>query len=229
MIDHDADRYGPEFTTFKGWIADLGEDTYHHKFGGLSWHAIDPSAVYGGPTILLTLDLADPKLANLTAGGIDELPLCSYINCDVWLSTQLFQIDPGARTATLVSRQTDSPRPLESEDKFPNPLPEKCITLRPMKGDEIPADENSYGKACDSFLGGPAFIRVWGPPVWLQYIEVHKCACGLPMGYVCSVGYENYDKPAGFVPNKAFFIGEAGLYFFLCKVCLKVAVTSQPS
>ena len=229
MIDYDSERYGPEFAASRGWIAELGKDAYRHRFGGLSWRAIDPNAVYGGPTLLLVLDLADPKLANLMARDIDELPLCSYINCDVWHSTQAFQINPGTRTVTLISRQNDSPLPLESEDQFPNPLPEQYITLRPMNDDEIPADKDSYWKACDSFLGGTAFIRVLGPPVWLQYVETHKCACGLPMDYICSIGYEQYDKPAGFVPNKPFFVGEAGLYFFLCNTCLKIAVTFQSS
>jgi hypothetical protein len=229
MIDHNADRYGPEFVASTGWIVELGEDVYQHRFGGSSWQVVDPNAVYGDPTLLLNLDLTDPRLVNLTAESIDALPLCSYINCDAWLSTQLFQIDPESKIVTLVSCQIDSPYQLENEDKFLSPLPERYITLRPMRDDEIPANEILYWKACDSFLGGSAFIRVGGPPVWLQNVEVHKCTCGLPMDYVCGIGYENYDKPAGFVPNKAFFIGEAGLYFFLCKTCLKVAVTSQPS
>lgn len=228
-MDDEMLKYGPEFATVTGWIAELGSDAYLHRWGGTSWEITNSYVFNDSPSLLVTLDLNDPRLEDIRITGANELPLCSYVNSDAWLSTQVFQIDPVSRLVIMSGNQITQPHLLEDEDRFPNPLPEKRLILRPMTSDELPKDEDSYWKACDSFLGGSAFIRIAGPPIWLQYAEAHICDCGLPLRYVCSLGYENYDQPGGFISNRSFFLGETALYFFLCKTCLKVMVTSQPS
>lgn len=220
-----AEKYGSHMAQPSGWIVELGEDEYHHKFGGESWQVIDPRCVYGGPTLLLSLNLNDPKLRSLQRNGIHELPMCSYVNCDAWTSKQIFQINPKTQSVILIGREKISPKPLDEEDKFPSPILEKKVRLRSMKDEEYPTSEELYWQACDDFVGGAAFIRVLGPPLWMQWVEREICSCGLDMEYVCSIGYESYSE--GYLDSKPFFIGEGALYFFLCSTCLKEVVIFQ--
>lgn len=219
-------KFGPHLGSLKGWIAELGDELYNHKFGGSSWQVEDTIPLCGNPTLLIVLDLKDPRLQELSGVGSDELPLCSYINCDVWHSPQRFQIYPESRRILLIGRQATS-FSLSDEDAFPNPLREKSLILRPMGKSESPLDENSYWEACDSFVGGKAFIRVLGPPLWMTQPEGRKCSCGKTMKYVAGIGYEQYDNPSGITNDTPFFIGEGALYFFLCPSCLIEEVISQ--
>ena len=229
MIDIKLPRYGDEFVTTEGWIAELGKGAYRHKFGGEAWRLSNPQGGGELPTLLLTIDFTDPKLSMTKVTGVNELPLFSHVNSDIWLQPQIYQIEPESKVVTVIESQACPSYYLESEDRLPVPLPEKCLTLRPMKRNEVPSDEESFWQACDSFLGGASFIRIAGPPVWLQYVERHHCSCARLMDYICSIGYESYDQPSGIITDKPFFIGEAALYFFLCKSCLKIKVTSQSS
>lgn len=209
--------------TPEGYIAELGEDMFRHRFGGQSWKIQDSNSVYGGPTLLLVLDLADPRLAPLRISRCNGLPLCSYINCSIWDGKQVFQIIPESRSVMLVYREIETPEPLPADIALPNPLPEKCIRLRKMYPWEYPVDAEMYYKAFDEFTG-PSFIRVLGPPLWVWPIS-ETCSCRSPMEYIASIGYEI--ESAGFVDSGEFFIGEGYLYFLLCRSCLKIAVISQ--
>lgn len=82
--------------------------------------------------------------------------------------------------------------------------------------------------AQDTFLGGSAFIRIGGAPLWIQDPERAGCECGREMVYVASIGYEAYEQPSIFpgLPQ-AFFLGELARYFFVCTSCVRVAVISQ--
>ena len=222
-----AETYGPHMGGPAGWIVEDGGDAYRHRFGGESWRTASALSLCPRPTLLLTLDLNDPRLAPLKAPGLEELPLCYSIDCDLLLRRQTFRLQPATRTVTLIKLDADSPEPFDDDDALPNPLPEKRVRLRAMVREDYPTDEDSYWSACDEFVGGEKFIRVLGPPLWLQDVEHVPCDCGSPMEYVCSFGYEGDGDPGGFVPDGPFFIGEAALYFFLCRACLKTAVTSQ--
>ena len=140
----------------------------------------------------------------------------------------MYEIYPERRSVTLLSDSV-SAEPLDEIDLFPNPLPERQITLIKMDPEDYPINEETYWKACDRFLGSSSFIRILGPPLWLQWVEEPSCECGLATNYICSIGYEDYKNPSHIIPNRPFFIGEAALYFFFCQECLKVVVTSQPS
>src|SRR5215475_2918893 len=214
MSDSKENKFGPHLDNLDGMIAERGNGTYRHRFGGNSWRLEDADLVCGGPTLLIVLDLKDPQLGELSVLRADEIPLCSYINCDIWLSPQKFQIYPESRAVHLIDRQGSPSFSLSDDDKFPNPLEEKSLTLRPIIQDEIPRDESSYWKACDTFVGGEAFIRVLGPPVWMTEAEHRKCSCGRALRYIASIGYEKYSSPSGIVDGKPFFIGEAAFYFF---------------
>jgi len=219
-------RHGPHMALPPGWLALPGKGLFKHRFGGESWQVIDPHPLFGGPTLLLTLDLADPALKSLHCRGLSELPLPSYIDCDLWLYRQDFLLRPQSREI-IVTRRSDPNDAPEPDCMFPNPLPEKTLQLKKMKQSEYPIDENSYWRICDDFLGGPGFIRVLGPPIWLQYLENIDCTCGAAMDYVASIGYEFGDNLSGFIEKEPFFIGEAALYFFFCKQCGLISVISQ--
>jgi hypothetical protein len=224
---YDVEKYGAHLSASTGWIAVPGEEVYNHRFGGDSWKVLGTHDDCDAPTLLLTFDLRDAKLDRLGISTLSELPLCSYLNCDAWAGKQFFQILPDAKTVTLLNAENSSPSLLSEEDRLPNPLPESRIKLRAMSREDYPIDEEAYWDACDKFVGGNAFIRVLGPPIWLQWVEQEVCKCGARMQYVSSVGYEAYDQPGGVIPDKPFFIGEVALYFFLCLNCLTTAVISQ--
>ena len=222
-------KYGAAYTAISGWVAEPGCEQVRHRFGGSSWPIIGVREGSNSPTLLLTLDLSDPRLAGLGVNGLDELPLCSYLNCDAWTGKQVYQVDPPSRRLILCHQDSGPSFHLPPDLVFPNPLPESPLRLRAMVPSEIPADEESYWKACDSFLGGSAVIRVGGPVLWLQDPAVPKCDCHADLEYVAAIGYEDFRLPGKYVTDRPFFIGEAALYFFLCKSCLKAIVTSQPS
>jgi hypothetical protein len=198
---------------------------FAHRFGGCSWGAVDPQPIDGGPALLLVLDLSDPRLIDLGVTGTTELPLASYINNSVWTGEQTYDVSPEERRIALTSRSVSSPEPLELEDRLPQPLPERLLDLRPISKEEDPA---SVGKlaASDTFVGGEAFIRVLGSPVWLlDPIDVW-CSCKARMRYVASIGYE---LTPCMLPKRPFFLGEGALYFFVCRACLRIAVRAQPT
>ena len=219
--------FGPHLNGPKGWIAQIGTDNYNHRFGGKSWKTLDSTGICEPPTLLINLDLNDPKLLTLRFDDLDELPLCYSINCDALVRPQRFQIEPKSHTITLIEIATDSPERLPADGLFPIPLHETRVSLRPMEFDDYPTDIETYDRACERFVGGNSFIRIMGPPLWLQSVEVETCTCGSEMIYVASIGYESSHNPTGFIPGGVFFLGEAALYFFLCKSCLTTMVISQ--
>lgn len=117
----------------------------------------------------MSLDLRDPKLSFLQVDGLQSLPICSHINCNAWTTRQTYQINPDNTGITLVS-ESSSPD-LDESDLFPVPLPERRLTLEEMQPEDYPINEEMYGRACDRFLGSSSFIRVLGPPLWLQWVE----------------------------------------------------------
>lgn len=227
MLRYDLPTNGPEMATPQGYIAKLGEDRFEHVFGGRSWEVSDANNDLIKPALLMSLDLRDPKLSFLQVDGLQSLPICSHINCDAWTTRQTYQINPDNRRITLVSSSFSLE--VDESDLFPVPLPERRLTLEEMQPEDYPINEEMYGLACDRFLGSSAFIRVLGPPLWLQWVEEATCDCGRSMEYLCSFGHEDIDHPSGIIPNMPFFIGEAALYFFLCPQCLTVSVTWQSS
>lgn len=210
----------------EGWIAELGREEYNHQFGGNEWKIQDNKEIAGGPTLLINLDLSDPRLSQLHIDKLHSLPICSYINCDLWSKPQHFKILPDDKKVVLIEHSKHSSITLNNEEMFSNPLPATWIKLRQMIESEIPFDEESYWEACDTFIGGSSFIRILGEPLWLQSPEEPVCFCGNEQKYFCSIGYET-NEPLGVLKDKLFFIGEAALYFFLCAKCLIVSVLSQ--
>jgi len=209
----------------RGRIGQVGMGEYLHRFGGNSWAVVDPNHSDDLPVLLLVLDLSDPRLAHAAGGRLRWLPLCSYINNDVWSERQIYTISP--QSQTVIATQHVMPRfHLDDSVKYEIPLPEKPLRLRAMTEDEYPTDEERYWNACNGFIGGSSFIRVSGPPLWLQWVQVESCECGKNMDYVAAIGYEG---TAVFLEHRPFFIGEGALYFFLCQPCLKVSVICQDS
>jgi hypothetical protein len=222
-------KYGPHMVIDGGSIAEPGEAEYRHRFGGDSWRVTDPHPVFGGPTLLLTLDLADPRLAALRMPGLDEIPLASYLNCDAGNRKQRFRIEPETRTLVMVAREKQVPKSWPEEYWFPNPLPETRIRLRLMTAADWPIDEESHDRIENRFLGGPDFIRVLGPPLWVEEsLEGVKCTCGKLMRWICGLGYEDSPtdpgKPSAFVGGAGFDNAEAASQFFLCRECREVLV-----
>lgn len=229
MEIYDLERYGLHMRGPNGWIVELGEDGCFHRFGGNSWKtegSVDID-VYDTPTLLLTLDLLDPRLSLLSTPRLGELPICSFINSNIWEKKQVFQISQDLHAVKLISVEHTSPTRYSGDDILITPIPEKRVKLKAMREEDYPINEEAYWSSCDQFIGGPSFIRVLGPPIWLQWVEKEVCACGVEMIYICSIGYENDKNPSGLISDAPFFRGEGALYFFLCKTCVKITVISQ--
>lgn len=221
-------RFGPEYAARIGTIAEPRESQHFiHSFGGIGWTVLDSQSACPEPSLLLTLDLRDPKLAGLAPNWGCELPLASHLNCDAWTGSQLYQADVERRTLTLIERSISAPQLLMQEDRLPNPLPHRSMALRDMTSDDVPYSEDVYWRLCEEFLNGDSFIRVGGAPVWLQWVEEHYCRCGRVMPYIAGIGAQSETSNILLLDNAPFFFGEGALYFFLCDECRYLLVDSQ--
>lgn len=230
MLDKFTEKFGRKYLKPLGYIVEPSASLkYKHRFGGSSWKVFDEKKVEDGPVLLFVLDMSDPKLLGIDVGPLKELPICSYINSDVWVDEQIYKIDEKAREVFLVKKNPIEPNILDYEDRLPNPLPEKEIVLRGMQNSEYPIDEESYWKITDDFLGGDSFFRVAGSPLWLEKVEYVECSCHSEMCHIMSIGYEGWDNSFQYINDFPFFIGEAALYIYFCKNCLELKVFSQSS
>jgi hypothetical protein len=208
-----------------GYIACPAPGDFAHRFGGQSWRSIDPLQVDAGPALILVLDLRDPRLRGLGMGGMAELPLASYISNSIWTGDQRYQILADKKELLLESRSVASAESLDAKYRLPQPLPERSLVLRDMRPDEDPS-QVGHLPASDTFLGGGSFIRVMGPPIWLEQTLEVRCSCAADMTYAASIGYE---VASDTLLDEPFFIGEGALYFFVCCACRRLAVRSQSS
>lgn len=223
-----SDRFGEEYIFPKGFIAIKRKaSSYHHVFGGNSWGVANTLSNNDDPILLFVLDLNDPKLSSLSINGLQQLPIFSYINSDIWLEEQVYKINPDNKDVKFTHITNEINYVLPDEDKIPNPLNETSLELRDMFSSEYPLNENLYWSNLDEFLGGKSFIRVCGNPLWIQDPQKIKCTCEDDMEYVMGIGYEGYDEPFLFMDDKPFFFGETALYAFFCKKCLEVKIISQ--
>jgi hypothetical protein len=207
----------------KGLVAELGTDQYRHRFGGATWQVRTAAGASPLPLTLLTLDLSDPRLCVNT--DVSEVPLCSRI--DGASDRQSYTFDPARFIVAFEGPAWHVP--IDAVDLLPMPLPMRDLRLRTATDDEDPEVGPKY-EVQDTFLGGSAFLRVRGEPIWLGDREEVRCSCGQHAEFMAAIGYENYERPSGIVSlDRAFFIGEVALYFFACLACRCVVVVSQPS
>lgn len=219
-------RFGSRYAEPQGAIACQGPSTFSHRFGGSSWSIEDPTPVFEGPTLLLTLDMRDRLFVHLPRVLGDQIPLCTYLTRDVWVTPQLYRVEPQGRQVILEAKG-----PPATESHFPelaHPLPESSLNLLPMMESDYPTTEKLYWQACDDFLGGNRFIRVLGPPLWTYSVAKVYCQCSCEMTYLCSIGYESLPPYSCLFGDQPVFFGEASLYWFICAKCIMVGVISQP-
>ncbi|HEX5753406.1 MAG TPA: hypothetical protein VFZ09_44825 [Archangium sp.] len=222
-----VEKWGPHLEQ-SGWIAVPGDAAAPHLFGGSSWRILGGAESPPAPCLLLSLDLKALPESSLV--GVSQLPLVLYLNCDLGKQTQEYQFDVRTRRIDWLAGDCSSGHPFGLENRIPEPLPERCVSLRPMQPEELPGDEERYWSACDNFLGGAGFLRVLGAPVWLAEPLEAVCVCGRHMRYVASLGYEVSGEPSVFLEGEqVLFVGEMAFYFFLCADCRRVRVLSQPS
>lgn len=207
----------------EGYIAVLQVGAYSHHWGGTSWITVGDTV--DDWTVLMTLDLHDPRLRTLSTKHT-HLPLPTVLNSDAIESPQAYVFDSQRREVRQTMRR-DNATPVHPQVAFTLPLEHRQFDLRPMRAVEIPAedDADAHCDVMDTFVGGSSFIRVAGEPFWLQFPEQHVCSCGRPMSYVAAVGYEA--DSAGWLSERPFFWGEGALYFFYCDDCSRVLVSCQ--
>jgi hypothetical protein len=220
-------RWGADFAGPKGYIVAPGSSQFGHRFGGKSWTVTNREPGILDPTLVLTLDLTDPALASLLDMG-DELPLCTHLRTNIWEFDQRYLIDPVAREVVMIEGRVEDHIVTDISIALPSPLPESRVSLRDMRPDEYPVDYETYSKVTDDFIGGEGVIRVLGPTLWLQDVQIITCHCGSAMTFAASIGYENPSRPSRFI-SKPFFIGEAVLHFFVCAKCRELKVICESS
>lgn len=203
----------------ESFVVELGRSQYNHRFGGRLWTPITPSGTVPLPVLVLCLDVSDPRLSDLAPIG-RELPLFTRLG-GVLTSMQSYRVDAHHRTAVFDSGWQD----MEIQESWlAGPLPERDVKLQPGLPHEI-----GNTPAIDTFLGGEAFIRVGGSPLWISDEEGVTCnACNEAPVFSGAIGYENYDRPAGYLDaGEPFFVGEMAYYFFVCVGCRRVIVITQ--
>lgn len=208
----------------RGLVATLAQDEFSHRFGGGSWTIQIPDGASPPPTLILTLDLRDPAIRGLLpASELEhcdhELPLIT--RTDGSADRQDYSYDPATRTAVF----SGHPWSPFCEAALPEVVSERAISLTPF-GPEYLEREGS-DDPFDTFLGGEAWLRVGGEPLWRTGPETATCRCGTSMFPLVWVGHESYAKRGGFLVDRAFFLGELALYFFVCLRCRRVTVVTQ--
>jgi hypothetical protein len=207
----------------RSFIAEPGEESFGHHFGGTDWSIETPPGAVPNPVKLLGLDCRDPRLEVLPPLP-GELPLCSRVD-GADLERQSYEISwQPIRKVRFLGAPWSAPPDLH--DMLP-PLTAKPLRLRSLREAEYPT-RSPIESVQDSLLGGEGFIRVGGEPIWLQGPEEVECGCGKQTVHVVTIGYERYDTASGLIPGgQPLFLGEYALYFFFCADCHRMLVLSQ--
>lgn len=219
-----SEVYGPEFLIPRGYVLSEGASQHKHRLGGTSWRVTDESPFRDGPSILMTLDLTDPKLSSLKELDSDELPICCYLNStSVMCEPQTYKLDFQSREAFLVEKTV-----LPDSGQFDyfeemTELPEIPLRLRDLSNEEYPVDSKSYHNACDAIMGrAPGFARVLGAPLWLNDPQRVLCKrCNSAPLHLLTLGYSSS------LLNGKMFFGDFPLHFFLCATCRHLFVISH--
>lgn len=210
---------GPTF------IAEAGDDQFHHQFGGKAWNLVLPGSSSPSPATILTLDTFDERMEfNWPA---DRLPLASRLDAGI-PERQSYIVEHDARRLVF-----DGGAWMVGGDEIsvlPNPLPLRPLKLRPLTANESVVTAPSKYDVHDTFLSNKrsGFLRIGGEPLWLLDAETVECTCGRQTQFVACVGSEHYTQPSGIIaPGVPFFLGELALYFFACSTCSRVVALTQ--
>ena len=132
---------------------------------------------------------------------------------------------PGTRTVRLVYPETGQLDPMPPEIFFPNPFLETAVRLRPVTAADWPLDEASLDRLQSEFAGGPHFLRVLGPPIWIEAQEQPTCPCGAPMPSVGGIGAEA--EWSTYLAGRRHYLGGGAICYFLCRRCREVMAMWQ--
>ncbi len=229
MERYDLETWGDQLCETKGYIAHVTKGKYEHRFGGTSWKIVDEHCMGNTPTLILVLDLQDSRLITIGSERGGEIPMCSYLNGS-GMRRQVYSIMDNSKEVVLEDPGITVPMEMaKPEYRFPNPLPERALALRDMAEEDYPLDEDSYYGATHQFLAGKSFIRVLGPPLWMQWVEEEFCTCGRKMTYVASIGHDWEYGDGHLLQTEPFFPGEHVCYFHYCSDCSVVVTNWQPT
>ncbi|MHC1731935.1 MAG: hypothetical protein AB9888_07915 [Bacteroidales bacterium] len=219
--------YGPHWKSLKGYRVIEGKDRYNHRFGGNSW--IVPKCGLCDEKIhqIFTFDLNDPRLENINANGLEELPLVSCLNCSTAWEPQVYRINPINRSIDFILQKDIQNWIQDDEDKLPVPLPEVKVMLVEMGDNDIPINRKHYTSAFESF-GREYVCRLIGPPLFAQNpVDIECPVCKKNMTYIATIGSEDFENEKRLISGLDFQLGEMYLYFFLCKECLVIKTDCQ--
>ncbi len=206
-----------------GYIAEPGADQYRHLFGGMAWTMVAPAGASPAPTLLLTLDLGDPRLAFGRSSG--TLPLCAHLHDGSNLERQHYSFDPVLNRIAFdgPAWQADT----DPDYYLPNPLPQHPLCLRPLREAEDLRVTDKYDVQ-DTFLGDVAFLRVGGEPLWLQHAGGSR-ALHVVRSRRRWLAWGTRTNPIllDSSPLRSPSFSGNSLYFFACFGCNRVAVLSQ--
>src|SRR5262245_61161102 len=129
-----------------GFAAELGSESFDHRFGGNRWSIETAFGASPPPALVLTLDLLDPRIQLTT--DLLALPLCSRLDGET-LERQTYTFDSAKRLVRFEGPAWHVVRAPES--LLPLPLPERSLRLRTLRPEEDPEQTSNY-EVHDTFV-----------------------------------------------------------------------------
>ncbi len=182
--------------------SELGDVTApRHRFGGQLHPAIECCNCRKPAHLLLTVDIEDPLLDELSA-GTRFLPVVHCLNCQV--NSSPFSIRRDGGSWKVLEQEVNQPF-----HDFPDYFEERQITV--ISPSDHVAQRETQGRPKHKF---------GGTPDWIQAAEDPNCpACGKSMRFLAQLDTD---------PSVGLQFGDDGLlYSFVCVTCLVISSLIQ--
>ncbi|MEK5445935.1 hypothetical protein [Paenibacillus sp. FSL R7-0331] len=213
----------------KGFRALKGKSDFSHRFGGERWKTPVCPNCKTHIHLLLTFDLLDENLSELSNEKSMELPLISCLNCSSYWSPQQFKLNVVEHNVSIITMEDEEHWIAEEEDIVVYPLPEVAMKLIELqkKDNPDPNDDHAMDLAFNAF-GSEYICRVLDNPlIPLESTETNCPSCASEMRYVATICSEDYGSEGLIYEELVFRLGEAYLNFYFCKECLIVRTSMQ--
>jgi hypothetical protein len=193
---------------------------FQHRFGA-SLQTMPTCCNCNQPMHLLFLfNLSDPRLAFISLPNAHQLPMVSCLSCTSVYERQYFALREGGSVVEVVNQ----PFGEVIGEFLPRPLKQHPISLRPLRDDEYPVDEETWYALLDN---PEPKHQVGGSPLWLQQPEELQCpSCGKSMEFVAMFN-DDTDIDTGVDPQGIYLADSAILYLFYCQDCVILGTTFQ--
>lgn len=218
-------KYGVHWSEKKGFKLIKGKQKYNHFFGGETWELPVCCNCKENFHQIITLDLEDPRLVEITKMKEKTFPLISCLNCSILWEEQVFKYDFENRKIEIMQYNNDIQWIQDESLRLPVPLPKVEFHLEELDECENPIDEEMYYENIEK-IGREYIGRVLGAPLYLQNPIDYECPyCKNKMKYIATIS--SILEESDILPDFDFDFGETTLYFMYCEQCSVVKTVSQ--